>query len=718
MPPQETTDLQALKAQQKKIEASGSLHWFHWFIIVASLLLTLTAWYIAKTQHENQIAAQYEREADRVVQLVTERMSKYEDILSSGAAFVRAKGTYTTSDMWKQYSDLLNIEEKYPGINGIGVIHTITPEQREPYEAYMRQERPDFKIFPVHDNPDLLPIVFIEPVSTNAAAVGLDVAHESNRYMAAKIARNTGLPQITGPIILVQDAEKTPGFLFYYPYYKRRADDEHNVKYEGNLAGLVYAPFIFHKLMNGRLETDQRHVGLKIIDDGHILFNENTAETPNFDAKPLFSTITEMDMYGRKWTIEIQSDISFRRANKNNKPWIILLGGIVIDTLLLTVFMMLARANRRAVTFASNLAETHQSNSLQLSNIIENAVEGIMQNDTNGIILTYNKACEDIFGYTAEEAIGQNIRFIVPVPKPLKDKLDKKIRENTAKHKDGHRFPIEFSTSVLNLRGETVYSSIIRDISDRKEAEITIRKTMEELKLSNDDLEKFAYIASHDLKSPLRAIDNLSAWLAEDLEHQIDEVNQTRLSKLRGRVTRMERLLDDLLQYSRAANKSYPVDKVSVDKIITDISNTLNVPENFEIIRSPELSDIQVSRMPLEQVFHNLISNAIKHHDETNGTVKVTGKKNKDDYEFTVTDDGPGIEPDYHKRIFEMFQTLRRRDEVEASGIGLAVVKKIIHRYGGTIRVDSQMGKGSAFTFTWPIIAPDSKVADSKSDAA
>ena len=185
------------------------------------------------------------------------------------------------------------------------------------------------------------------------------------------------------------------------------------------------------------------------------------------------------------------------------------------------------------------------------------------------------------------------------------------------------------------------------------------------------------------------------AKISADVNGSVENIGARRLH------TVMERLLDDLLQYSRAANKAYPVERIQAYGLVSNIVDTLHIPENLNVQIDENLTGMDVARMPIEQVFHNLISNAVKHHDKEDGSIKISGRQVDDHFEFSIADDGPGISPDYHERIFEMFQTLRRRDEVEASGIGLAVVKKIIHRYGGTIRVESKPGQGSKFIFTW-----------------
>lgn len=254
----------------------------------------------------------------------------------------------------------------------------------------------------------------------------------------------------------------------------------------------------------------------------------------------------------------------------------------------------------------------------------------------------------------------------------------------------------------------------IEDITGHKETEIKIlqntrdleqkNKELEELLLSNAQLDEFAYIASHDLKAPLRVIDNASRWLEEDLQDQLSGETRENMELLRGRVHRMERLLDDLLEYSRVGKNSDERSNEAVvgDDMMDDIRQLLSIPEGFIVKISPSFAKISVKRMPLQQILLNLISNSIKHHDKKAGLIKVTVHDAGTEYQFEVSDDGPGIAPEFHEQIFKMFQTLKPRDQTEGSGMGLAIVRKNIELYGGRISLESAEEKGSTFRFSWP----------------
>lgn len=224
-----------------------------------------------------------------------------------------------------------------------------------------------------------------------------------------------------------------------------------------------------------------------------------------------------------------------------------------------------------------------------------------------------------------------------------------------------------------------------------------------ELQKSNDELDNFAYVASHDLKSPLRAIDSLSNWIQEDCEDILPEESKEHLTKMQQRVKRMESLLSDLLNYSRVGRVDVLVDTIKVNDLVKNVIELIECPETIKIDVDVELPEITTQVSPLQQVFLNLLTNAIKYNDKDSGKITVNGRLTSDEYaEFSVSDNGPGIEPKYHKRIFQMFQTLQPRDVIESSGMGLAIIKKVIEGQGGEIRLDSSLGAGAIFRFTWP----------------
>lgn len=237
------------------------------------------------------------------------------------------------------------------------------------------------------------------------------------------------------------------------------------------------------------------------------------------------------------------------------------------------------------------------------------------------------------------------------------------------------------------------------------EAKLELEVKLRKITTINLELNNFAYAASHDLKSPLRGIDQLATWIEEDLQTALDPETLENLRLMRSRILRMDNLLDDLLAYSqvgRTEEETVEIDSLELVKDVWDLSaGTTQIK-----LATENLPTLKAAKAPLEMVFRNLIGNAIKHHDKTTGTVTVSAKRVAKAYEFTVQDDGPGIAPEHQQRVFVMFQTLKPRDEVEGSGIGLSMVQKAVESVGGSISLESDGQHGSAFHFTWPDMPP------------
>lgn len=244
----------------------------------------------------------------------------------------------------------------------------------------------------------------------------------------------------------------------------------------------------------------------------------------------------------------------------------------------------------------------------------------------------------------------------------------------------------------------------IADITERKLTETKLALQSEELKRSNTELAQFAYVASHDLKAPLRGIDNLATWIEADMGAVMNDESKENMTLLRGRIARLEALLDDLLKFSRVGRSDEKVGDVDARLVIESEFDLVMQGKNFRLILQGEFPSFVTAKAPFHQIFRNLLSNAIKHHDLNEGTITVGVVEQADCYAFSVQDDGPGIEPEFHERVFGVFQTLKGRDEVEGSGMGLAIVNKQLQVADCSIEIvsDPASGRGTRFNFTWP----------------
>ncbi len=363
-----------------------------------------------------------------------------------------------------------------------------------------------------------------------------------------------------------------------------------------------------------------------------------------------------------------------------------------------------------------NIILTLQDSERQLSATINNAVDGLITIDEMGNIEKFNPACEKIFGYTSEELIGKNIKILMPEPyhsnhddyiKNYKDTAEKKIigsgREVKAKRKDGNVFPIDLSISEIEVSGKRKFNGIIRDITER---ENLIKKLVE----SNADLERFAYIASHDLQEPLRMVFNYSELLGMELEGKLNEKQQKMFGFVKDGAAHMQSLVSDILEYSKLGEEEKKYSKFDVKIILNKVlKNFKNIIETTQAkITVSKMPKIQGNEMRFSRLLQNLIGNALK-YQAPEKLPKITVKcedygKDPSFWLFSISDNGIGIKDEYTRQIFEPFRRLHNRFDYAGTGIGLAICKKIVENEGGTIWVESKIDKGTIFYFTYPKI--------------
>ncbi|MEH6443471.1 MAG: CHASE domain-containing protein [Oceanospirillaceae bacterium] len=692
---------------KKLKETTAFVHWYHWIVISLSLLLTVIAWKVADNQVQEKRSELFKIQTEQLLEHVSERMSHYEIGLKAGAAAIQSITQSTQVEEWAKFSNALNIADTYPGVNGIGVIYYVQPNKLDNFLDGQRQSRPDFKIRPIHDKQEYWPITYIEPLANNKKAVGLDIAFEQNRLSAAKKARDTNTTQITAPITLVQDAKKTPGFLQYVPFYNNQNIDTLEQRQQ-SFVGHVYAPFIMSKLMEGALSQSNRQLIFSISDGKDMLYNEIEYTNQNYDKKPIFQKEVLLDMYGRPWKFQIQTANSFRSSTSSNQPLIILGSGIVIDIMLLFLFITLTHSQQRAIVLAKKITRELSNKEEYYRNITASAPCGIIIANENGEIETVNPQTCVLFGYSKEEMIGKNVDLLIPVRYQHQHPQHRKNFKENPSHrrmglgrdifgltKKGDEFPAEIGLAQFSSEDGPKTLATIIDMTEH--VQVT-----QELKRSNKDLNDFAYVASHDLKAPLRGIMQLSAWIEEDIAEYANEETKSNLKLLMNRTSRLEKLLEDLLDYSRIGRKVGDIQTVDTKELVLSIFDLQDAPDNITLTCQGDMPLINTRITPLETIMRNLIGNAIKHNNETDGIITISVQDHPKHYEFSVQDNGPGIPVRYHEQIFELFKTLQPRDEVEGSGMGLSIIKKLLDYQGGSIVVESDGENGACFKFKWP----------------
>ena len=336
------------------------------------------------------------------------------------------------------------------------------------------------------------------------------------------------------------------------------------------------------------------------------------------------------------------------------------------------------------------------------------------------IILDVNHRASEMYGFSRDELIGMSLKkiskYVARGRERIKQTLEKGFIhgfETVHYKKDGTEMIVEINASLMNYNGQPAILSINRDITERKKKEKELSKYRKhllelvkertaELETVNKELKDFAYIVSHDLKAPLRGVSQLAHWIVQDYSDVLDEAGKEQLNLLIGRVKRMHSLIDAILKYSRIGVIEEKTKRINTKTLVKNLIEMIAPPSNIEIIIDENLPVIFGEETRLEQIFQNLLTNAINFMDKPNGKIKVSCIDHGNHWQFSVSDNGPGIEQKYHEKIFQIFQTLAPRDDRESTGVGLTLVKKNVEMCGGKVWVDSEIGKGSTFSFTLP----------------
>ncbi len=371
--------------------------------------------------------------------------------------------------------------------------------------------------------------------------------------------------------------------------------------------------------------------------------------------------------------------------------------------------------NLQGFTEISHDLSERQESDAKYRGLLEAAPDAMVVVNPAGAIVLLNAQAEKQFGYSRDELLGQQVTNIIPHGfaerlhmdglRSAADALAQQIGtgiELTGLRKDGTAFPIEIMLSPLENAEGILVTAAIRDISVRKAAEAHLLANVKELNRSNEELAQFAYVASHDLQEPLRMVASYTQLLARRYKGKLDSDADEFIAFATDGASRMQRLIQDLLVYSRVATKGNELRNTSSEEALDQALLNLRgaIEESSALVTHDPLPAVLADEGQLIQLFQNLIGNAIKYQGPGVPRIHVSAADNgAEKWQFSVQDNGLGIDSQYFERIFGMFQRLHKRDEFEGTGIGLAICKKIVERHGGEISVESQLGRGSTFRF-------------------
>lgn len=373
------------------------------------------------------------------------------------------------------------------------------------------------------------------------------------------------------------------------------------------------------------------------------------------------------------------------------------------------------QCNIRDITEKSLAEKKIQCSETRYRRLFETARTGILILDADtGMIVDVNPFMIEILGFSYEQFQGKTIWDIGPFKDiiPNKDKfLELKGKEYVQydnlplETADGRRIDVEFVSNQYEIENEKVIQCGIRDITARKQADDERRRYTEELKRSNQDLQQFAYVASHDLQEPLRMISSYLQLIERRYKDKLDADANDFIKFAVDGAKRLQSLIIGLLEYSRIGTHGKPFEEIQIKDVISSVLLDLKIQiaETNTVVTAGEMPAVIADRIQMSRLFQNLIQNSIKFkRAETDPVINITSEKKENEYTFQVSDNGIGIEKQYFERIFTIFQRLHSQDEYPGTGIGLSLSKRIVERHGGKIWIESDYGKGTSFYFTLP----------------
>ncbi len=620
----------------------------------------------------------------------------------------------------------------HPYFQAVEWIPKILDKERHVYEQSVRDEgfsgfqitqKERDKLIRRQQQQEYFPVDFIYPFKGNEKAFGFDLASNPIRRAALEKVRDQKIMMLaTARIILVQESGTQYGFLLFFPVFKKGKLHKTTEDRQKNLRGFVLGVFRIGDLLCSAHfgDTDIDVFDLLAEEQPQLLFSDGRSNGTEMAYEK------ELDVGGRKWKIIFRLTSGVMEQNKDYSAEIELIVGLLFTLLLSAVIFILLTKNLAIKKEVIIRTKQSVASELYIKAIFNTTVDGIITINNEGNIQTMNPAAEKMFGFRLEEIVGKNVKILMP--EPYKSSHDAYIkayltsgapkiigigREVTACRKDGSQFPMRLSVGEMNVENSQMFVGMTIDITELKETEKSLREAKEQAETANRLKSEFLNTISHELRTPLTIIlGNIEELTDENELPENDEVADI-AQDIENAGLHLLTLINDLLDLSKieAGKMKLMLKPVVLNEYISDVLDTvkrLAKEKMLRLIFQPEF-DAKVNGDPirLKQVLLNLLNNAIKFTDEGSITIKTEIKAEK--AVIRVADTGCGIHREDLQYVFESFRQVDGSDTraAKGSGLGLAITKKLVELHGGTITVESEVGKGSCFTYSIPIYSKE-----------
>jgi len=697
-------------------------------VFVAAVLVVQVYVHRAETRELETAKAAFVTRTDEMAALLRQRLSNYE-LVDRGGVSLFASVARPSRQQWENYVAGLNLRQRFPSLVGLGFSIYVSPGQLSELQRMMRAGGEGlFTIYPRGPRDHYGAIFYLEPKTPeNVAAVGYDMYSDPVRHAAMQAAMETGEARMSGLVHLVQDnGAPIPAVQLYLPVYRAGDRPTTLAARRESMQGWVYTPFRVQQFVAHALEASPSRATLRIVDvtepGGPVLYAD-----PAQAGAPAFTRSVALDVYGRHWRLDFASEPRAQLESNMSGLRTARVVGLFAALLLFAVILSLARTRERARLLAARMSESYRRSELRFRAAMEYSAIGNALLDHHGRIVEVNPALAQIFGTTPERLAGTLFgnHFVEPSDpvrtremSAMPDGVLRITRSLRRSDGDVRQAQLTFAPVPGEIGQDITRLVQVEDVTDRVRAEaqvLALNRSLEarvamrthELTMANRELERFAYSVSHDLRAPLRAIDGFSRVLAERYTDALGQEGREHLQRVRSAAGRMGELIDSLLKMARLSRGDLRLRALDLSRMATEAVAELRASEpqrRVEVDIEPGLAAVGDSGLA-RSLLQNLLGNAWKFTRQREDARIEFGHSREG--EFFVRDNGAGFDPQYTDKLFRPFQRLHSDADFAGHGIGLASVKRIIERHGGTLRAEGRPGEGATFYFTLPERAPD-----------
>ncbi|MDQ2702009.1 MAG: CHASE domain-containing protein [Pseudomonadota bacterium] len=690
-------------------------------VLAASLLLVYLYWRSANDREMDAAQAAFTARADDAAARLVRRLGNHE-LIARGGVSLSASVARPSRRQWQNYVEGLNLRERYPDLTGLGFLVYSTSLQLSELQRLLRESGEGmFSAWPHGIRAHYGPLLYLEPKTReNMAAIGYDMYADPVLRTAMDAARDSGRPVMSAPVRLVQDVDRgaaVPGLVLFLPVYRFGDRPETTEARRLSLQGWVETSFRMADFVEATLRGMPDRVRLRVVDvtdGGHAVLYADPAREG--DGAPAFHATSDLDAYGRQWRLEFASAPRAELAAGMSGLRNTLAIGVIASLLLFGIVLALARTQVRAERLAARMTESFSRSELRFRNALEYSSMGTALLDQHGRIADANPALERVLRKSRAQLIGSafDAHFIDHGnDDPVRGDVYRSTRSMLADDGSLRQLQLTHAPMPGDVDSDIVRQVQVEDVTDRLRAEaqvLSLNRTLEarvvartrELTIANQDLESFAYSVSHDLRAPLRAIEGFSRLLDERQGGALDAEGRDYLARVRNAATRMGSLIESLLKMARLGRSGIKPVPLDLSRMAADIVAELRAGEpgrDVNVTIEPGLVATGDASL-VRNLMGNLLGNAWKFTGGRQGATIEFGRDASG--AFFVRDNGAGFPVEYGDKLFRPFQRLHSQDQFAGDGVGLASVRRIVERHGGTIRADGALEKGATFAFTLP----------------